>query len=85
MVPFAPVAMACEVTMIIPPSAAPGAEAVVVTVATYLVPERGSVCSQPQPSAAIAVPEPADWMVSVMLVRQEEAAKIASDILARAV
>ena len=60
MVPSAPVPIAREVTMIIPPSATPGAEAVVLTVATYLVPERGSICSQPHPLAAIAVPDAAD-------------------------
>ena len=60
MVPSAPVPIEREVTMIIPPRAAPGFEAVVLTVATYLVPEAATVCSQPHPLAAIAVPDDAD-------------------------
>ena len=60
MVPSAPVPIAREVTMIIPPRATPGVDSVVVTVATYLVPEAATVCSQPHPLAAIAVPDAAD-------------------------
>ena len=60
MVPSAPVPIPREVTMIIPPREAPGFEAVVLTVATYLVPEAAIVCSQPHPSSAIAVPDAAD-------------------------
>ena len=60
MVPSAPVPIAREVTMIIPPRVTPGVDSVVVTVATYLVPEAATVCSQPHPLAAIAVPDAAD-------------------------
>ncbi|MNL84310.1 hypothetical protein D3C87_2122440 [compost metagenome] len=66
------------------PREPPGFDAVVVIEFTYLVPEPADT-SQPQPPAATAVPDDADWIVSVMLVRHEEAAKIASDIFARAV
>ena len=84
MVPFAPVAMACVVTVITAPPVAPPAsvEAVVAILATYLLPEP-DVISQPNPPAATKVGE--DERDYVMLERHEEAAKIASDILARAV
>lgn len=72
-------------TIMLPPLVTPGLLAVVVTVSTYLVPEAGMVCSQPQLLAAMAVAELMDWIVSVMLVRQDEAARIASDTLARIV
>ena len=49
----------------------------------YLLPEPAVTCSQPQPSAAIdRVVLDAVWMASVIVVRQAEAAKITSDILA---
>ena len=59
-VPFAPVPTAREVTMTMPPCVTPGFEAVVVTVATYFVPEAATVCSQPHPLSAIGVPDAAD-------------------------
>jgi hypothetical protein len=57
---------------------------VVVIVSTYFVPEP-LVISQPQPFAAGRALEADDCTVSVMLVRQAEAARIASDTLARMV
>ena len=74
-VPLAPVPIPCDVTVTIPPSETPGLEALVATEVTYLVPEPAET-SQPQPLAAIVAPDAADWMVSVMLVRQDEPAKI---------
>ena len=83
-VPFAPVAIPWEVTVIMPPPAEPGVDEVVSTLLTYLVPEPDAI-SQPHPPAAIVAPEDDVEMLSVMLVRQAEAAKMTSVILARAV
>lgn len=58
-VPFAPVAIACVVTVICAPPVTPGFDAAVAIDETYFVPEPVET-SQPQPLAAIAVPEEAD-------------------------
>ena len=76
--------MAWDVTVTIAPPVAPGLEAAVTMLFTYFVPEPAET-SHPQPPALMIAPDEADWMVSVMLVRHEDAAKITSDILARAV
>ena len=76
--------MFCTVTVTTPPPVAPGLEAAVAIVLTYFVPEP-ALTSQPQLLAVIVVPEAADWIASVMVVRQEDAAKITSDIFARLV
>ncbi len=73
-VPLAPVAMPWASTSIRP-------AAVVLMLPTYLL--VAVVDSQPHAPAAGSVE--ADCTISVMLVRQDEAAKITSDILARAV
>lgn len=71
-VPFAPVPRLIAVTVTKP--------AVVVAIeSTYFVPEP-EVTSQPQPLAAGAVA--ADWMVSLMEVRQADAAKTTSETFA---
>lgn len=58
-VPFAPLAIACVVTVTRPPPVAPGLDAAVEMLFTYLVPDPVET-SQPQPSAPIVVPEDAD-------------------------
>lgn len=58
-VPLAPVATFCVVTITVAPPVAPGFDAVVATELTYFVPEP-ALTSQPQPFAATAAPELAD-------------------------
>ena len=76
--------MFCTVTVTTAPPVAPGVDAAVAMLFTYFVPEP-ALTSQPQLLARTVVPEAADWIASVMVVRQEDAARITSDILARLV
>lgn len=58
---FAALFMACVVTVITAsPMAGVAFRPLVITVATYLVPEAAIDCSQPQPLETIVVPDEAD-------------------------
>jgi len=83
--PSTPDPIFCTVTNTRPAVAAVVAESpMVVTDLTNFVPEVADT-SQPQPLSAMSVPEAADWIVSVMLVRHADAARMASESLVRLV